>query len=69
MRELGKCKLVFKDESGNPVEIEHEVFVGVPIQRVENLGSSFPAFIGKDFIDAHGFSIINESGNKSLSKI
>src|SRR3989338_2751292 len=44
MRELGKCKLVFKDESGNPVEIEHEVFVGVPIQRVENLGSSFPAF-------------------------
>lgn len=64
---LGKCKLNFRTEDNNTVEIEHDVYAGIPVNR-GYIAQEIPSFIGKDFFDENLISILNTKTGKFLYK-
>lgn len=67
MKDLGKCKLFFRDVNNNLKEFEHRLLLGTPINKGIIL-AKIPCFLGKDFLDENKISIINKDGKKFLSR-
>lgn len=66
--ELGNCQLFFRDVNNELKELEHFMYVGVPIVKGVLL-NKIPCFIGNDFLRKHNLSIINKEEGSYLAKI
>ena len=60
LRELGECKLFFRDKEGKTISFKHNLYVGVPVGLKKGiiLTQQLPCFIGKDFLDNNFLSIV-----------
>ncbi|MBI4149232.1 hypothetical protein HY491_02190 [Candidatus Woesearchaeota archaeon] len=67
LKELGVCKLYFRDEKNQLTTFEQMVYVGIPMVK-GYLAQELPSFLGKDFLNSHSLSIINKKGEICLLK-
>ena len=67
LRDLGVCKLIFKEESGQTIEFDQDVYAGIPIVK-GYLAQELPSFIGKNFLNNHSLSIVNRKDGSYLLK-
>lgn len=67
LKELGVCKLYFRDENNQIVTFEQQTYVGVPLTR-GFLAQELPSFIGKDFLDNNSFAFVNKKEGSYLLK-
>ena len=57
LMKLGKCKIVFRDRDGQPVEFDQELYGGMLVNRQIELIQTIPSFLGKDFLDEHNLFV------------
>jgi len=60
LRDLGECKLFFRDSESKIKEFKHNLYVGVPVglKKGTIFTQQIPCFIGNDFLDKNFLSII-----------
>jgi hypothetical protein len=67
LKKLGASTLTLLDEDNKPVEIVHDMHIGVHKNRKHEM-APLPAFLGKDFLDSNKFSITFIGDKKYLTK-
>ncbi len=67
IRDLGECKLLFKDENNKLLSFTHRLVAGIPINRHEN-EEELPNLLGRDFLNKYSFSLSYGGGKSYLEK-
>jgi len=72
LKDLGECKLFFRDHENKSVSFQHPLYGGVPISLKPGqfFLQQLPCFIGKDFLDRNFLSIIkSRDGSSYLQEV
>jgi len=69
LKKLGEAQIIFKDETGNSVPFSHPVYVGIIVNRNQELIKRLSlSFLGKDFLDKYNLCITkkDETGQRRM---